>query len=140
VIPQDVRLPANGVVTLPASDAGKFLNYNGYGYEDPDTVYKLQWHAALDKGRYQVTVRYAASSSASKVALVVDGHAQSLVLPAGQGERSVTAIVERDIARQPDAMQLELTPAEPFTKGTPLGVDVIAVSVRASAPGGEHPR
>jgi len=140
VVPQDARAPVNGVVTLPGTDAERFLNYNGYGYEDPDTVYKLQWHAALDKGRYDVTVRYAASGSPRTVALVVDGHAQALALPAGQGEQSVTAHVERDVARQPDAMQLALTPSEPFSKGTPLGVDVVEVSVRPTTSGGSRPR
>jgi len=139
VIPKDVRAPVNGVVTLPGADAEKFLNYNGYGYEDPDTVYKLRWHASLDEGRYEVIVRYAASRSPRTVELVVDGHAQALVLPAGQGKQSVTAHVERDVARQPDAMQLELTPPEPFSKGTPLGVDVLEVTLRARTPGAKRP-
>lgn len=138
VTPQDIRTPVQGVVTLPESDAEHFLNYNGYGYEDPATVYKLQWHAALGKGLYEATVRYVASRSPTPMALVVDGHAQALVLPAGQGERSVTARVLRDAIRQPDAMQLALTPPEPFVKGTPLGVQIVQVSLRAATTGADH--
>jgi alpha-L-fucosidase len=130
VTPQDIRSPVGGVVTLPAADAEHFLNYNGYGYEDPDTVYKLQWHAALRAGSYEVTVSYMAPHAATSVALVVDGHAQSLTLPAGQGEHSISLRAARDVARQPDAMQLALTPPEPFIKGTPLGVEVVRVTVR----------
>jgi alpha-L-fucosidase len=138
VTPQDIRTAIQGVATLPEGDAEHFLNYNGYGYEDPDTVYKLQWHAALGKGLYEATVRYVASPSPTPVALIVDGHAQALVLPAGQGERSVTAHVLRDAIRQPDAMQLALTPPEPFVKGTPLGVKVVQVSLQAATTGEDH--
>jgi alpha-L-fucosidase len=131
VRPDAVTAGADGVVQLAAERAEHFLNYNGYGYEDPSTLYKLRWHAALGAGRYRLRLHYIGADRPARLDLLVDGARQTLVLPAGKGnalERDVE--IERDLHKQPYAMQVELTPVEPFHKGDRLPVVVQGVEIR----------
>jgi alpha-L-fucosidase len=124
----------DGTLRLQADKAEHFLNYNGYGYEDPATVYKLRWHAALPAGRYIARIRYQAPTKPVLIDLIVDGHSQSLTLPAGKGAATASVEVDRDKANEPYAMRVEITPRAPFLKGQALPVKVEAVSLSTLAP------
>jgi alpha-L-fucosidase len=120
---------ADGTVYLRADKAEHFLNYNGYGYEDSATVYKLRWHAALPAGRYTASIQYQASATPARIDLVVDGHSRSLALAAGKGAATASVEVSRDNTNEPYAMRVEITPRAPFLKGQALPVKVEAVSL-----------
>jgi alpha-L-fucosidase len=126
VRPQAVAPGRHGNVYLGASRAAHFLNYNGYGYEDESTVYKLRWYAAVGPGRYVATVRYRRILKPVRADIVVDGHRTTLTLP--PGGRCVVSI-ERDTANEPYAMRVELTPVEPFRKGTALPARISSVAI-----------
>ena len=121
VRPNALRPSPDGRVILTEATAAHFLNYNGYGYAAPDTLYKLRWHAAAGPGRYRAELRYRAVPAPHRLDLVVDGHVTHLTLPAGG---RATVLVARDPAAEPYAMRVELTPVEPFHKGDALPVKV----------------
>ncbi|WP_158882298.1 alpha-L-fucosidase [Rhodanobacter sp. L36] len=131
VRPVAVNPSSDGRVQLEAQHAEHFLNYNGYGYEDPSTLYKLRWFAGLRGDHYKLTVHYIGAEKPARLDLVVDGQRQTLLLEAGKGQHLV---YETDIQRnrhvQPYAMQIELTPVEPFHKGDRLPVAVESVETR----------
>jgi len=51
VVPPSVQADASGILTLEASQATSFYNYNGRGYYDPPTVYKQRWDFAPRRAR-----------------------------------------------------------------------------------------
>jgi alpha-L-fucosidase len=132
VRPDAMSPDTNGAVHLEAKHAQHFLNYNGYGYEDPSTVYKLRWYAAIGAGHYRLTVHYHGATSSTKPPIKldvrVDGQRQTLSLGTGN-DAGASLRVRRDLHAQPYAMQVELTPVEPFHKGDPLPVTVDAVDI-----------
>lgn len=130
VRPDAVAASPDGTVTLDAHHAEHFLNYNGHGYEDPSTLYKLRWYAALGAGHYKLSLRYVGGEKPARIDLLVDGKRQTLSLPAGKGRQLVReADVVRDEHTEPYAMQIELTPVEPFHKGKQLPVSVEGIQV-----------
>jgi alpha-L-fucosidase len=130
VRPDAVIASADGNVHLDARHAEHFLNYNGYGYEDPSTLYKLRWHAALGAGHHDLTLHYIGGDQPARLDLVVDGQRQTLSLAAGKGQPlSQHAGIVRDSRAQPYAMQVELTPVEPFHKGDALPVAIESVEI-----------
>jgi alpha-L-fucosidase len=58
----------------------------------------------------------------------VDGQRQTLSFGTGN-DAGASLRVRRDLHVQPYAMQVELTPVEPFHKGDPLPVTVDAVDI-----------
>jgi alpha-L-fucosidase len=116
---------ADGTFALTAKEADSFLNYNGYGYEDPATTYKLRWRLAAKPGPYRVTVEHAAMGTDATMDLVVNGMRHPLHLKAGTTETSA----EVSLQKKTDGTVLELTPPEPFYKGTKLAAKVDAVKV-----------
>ena len=136
VRPHAVAASSDGRVRLSAQHAEHFLNYNGFGYEDPSTVYKLRWYAALSEGDYQFTIHYVAGDKPARLDLLVDGQRQTVSLAAGAGQHLAHAVSgRRDSNAQPYAMQVELTPVEPFHKGDRLPVLIEAVDI---LPSGKH--
>ncbi|GAB3792654.1 alpha-L-fucosidase [Dyella agri] len=127
VRPDAVAPGTDGHLQLAVAQAEHFLNYNGYGYEDPSTVYKLRWHAQAGAGDYTLTVHYRDAHAAAKLDVWVDGHPQALALPAGDGTARLR--VSRDPHAFPYAMQVELTPVAPFHKGDRLPAIVEAVEL-----------
>ncbi|MBD8899974.1 alpha-L-fucosidase [Rhodanobacter sp. DHG33] len=127
VRPDAVAPDANGRVNLAVAQAEHFLNYNGYGYDDPSTLYKLRWHAQAGAGDYALTVQYHDAQASAKLDVWVDGHPHTLVLPAGKGTASLR--VSRDLRAFPYAMQVELTPVAPFHKGDRLPATVESVQL-----------
>jgi alpha-L-fucosidase len=131
VRPDAVGADANGRIELAAAHAERFLNYNGFGYEDPSTTYKLRWDAQASAPAYDVTVHYTPSATPAVVDLVVDGKRQPLALAPGHGATATVAVkATRNASRQPYAMRVELTPAEPFHKGDrlPAGIDGVTLT------------
>jgi alpha-L-fucosidase len=116
---------ADGSFTLPAKEADRFLNYNGYGYEDPATTYKLRWRLASKPGQYRVIIEHAAMETDATMDLVLDGTRMPLHMKAGATETSTDV----SIHEKTDETVLELTPSEPFYKGTKLAAKVETVMV-----------
>lgn len=127
VRPDAVAPGADGHVHLSAAQAEHFLNYNGYGYDDPPSLYKLRWHAQAGTGDYMLIVHYRDAHAPAKLDVWVDGHPRTLALPDGEGTASLH--VNRDTHAFPYAMQLELTPVAPFHKGDRLPATVEAVEL-----------
>ncbi|MFK2879195.1 alpha-L-fucosidase [Rhodanobacter hydrolyticus] len=127
VRPDAVAPGADGRMDLAAAQAEHFLNYNGYGYDDPSTLYKLRWHAQAGAGDYTLTLRYRDAHAPAQLDVWVDGHPRTLALPAGKGTASLR--VSRDLHAFPYAMQVELTPVAPFHKGDKLPAAIEAVEL-----------
>ncbi|SFL22742.1 alpha-L-fucosidase [Rhodanobacter glycinis] len=127
VRPDAVAPDADGHVHLAAAQAEHFLNYNGYGYNDPPTVYKLRWHAQVGAGDDTLTVHYRGAQARAKLDVWVDGHPRTLALPAGDGTAHLR--VSRDPRVFPYAMQVELTPVTPFRKGDRLPATIESVEL-----------
>jgi alpha-L-fucosidase len=125
---------ADGRVRLSAAHAERFLDYNGYGYDDPPSLYKLRWYAAVGVGDYALAVHYRDARAPARLDVWVDGRRQPLALPAGAGTARLR--VRRDARAQPYAMQVELTPVAPFHKGDSLPATIDAVEL---APAGATP-
>lgn len=127
VRPDAVAPDAGGHVRLQAAHAEHFFNYNGYGYEDPSTLYKLRWYASAGAGDYMLTVHYRDAGASAHLDVWMDGHHQTLALRAGHGAASLR--VRRDVGAEPYAMQVELTPVAPFHKGDrlPAVIDSVAL-------------
>jgi len=135
VRPDAVAPGADGQVHLVAAQAEHFLNYNGYGYDDPSTVYKLRWQVRAGSGDYRLTVHYRDAKPGSRLDAWVDGHPHTLALPAGSGAASLR--VSRDAHAEPWAMQVELTPVAPFHKGEPLPAGIESVELAPLAGGSQ---
>jgi len=120
----------DGRVKLIPAQASHFLNYNGHGYDDPSTVYKLRWYVALGAGRYQATVHYPPMVQPARADIIIDGHRTTITLPRN-GKAVVT--VDRDMIAEPYAMKVELTPVEPFHKGDVLPVQVKRIDLKSVA-------
>jgi alpha-L-fucosidase len=114
----DEALPPAGPLTLDAKTAEKFYNYNGRGYEAPKTVYKLRW--PVPSGCASLTFHVDGQGS---VALVSNSRARTVAIKEGTKE-NVT--IGKDHT-------LELTPPEPFEKGTPLPVTIRSIDFKPQA-------
>ena len=138
VRPDAVAAGANGQVHLAAAQAEHFLNYNGYGYEDPPTIYKLRWYAQPVAGDCLLTVRYRDARPGARLDVWVDGHPHVLALPAGEGAAHLR--VGRDPRAFPYAMQVELTPVAPFHKGDSLPAGIASVELAPLTDSGDNSR
>lgn len=130
VRPDAVAADKDGRIVLAEKQAAHFLNYNGYGYAAPETLYKLRWYAQASPGRYRIDIRYRPMARAQKADLTVDGHPVTLTLPRNG---HAVAVGVRNTALQPYAMQVELTPVEPFHKGDTLPVMIKEVTLKELA-------
>lgn len=107
VIPPSVAPGSDGVVTLAGKQADTFYNYNGRGYYERPSIYKLQWHFTARPGRYRLDV----APGRKGMAVEIDG------APAG-GEASLG---------QREFHTLTITPPKPFVKGDRLPAAVESV-------------
>ena len=118
-------------MVLATAAADQFLNFNGLGYEAPATIYKLRWYAEAMPGRYRAEVRYARVARGGTMVLVVGGERHEVQLEAGKGDGVWSSEVQ--VMRGPAAVggveSVELTPKEPFVKGTALPVVVESVGL-----------
>jgi alpha-L-fucosidase len=120
-----VAATADGSLALEAARADRFLNYNGRGYEDPATTYKLRWEIEATLGRYKVEVHYAKTEKAGVMDMIAGTERTEIPTKAGQGADVWTG--EMTLPRGTNS--LELTPKEPFFKGNRLPVKVESVQL-----------
>ena len=106
--------PPTGPVVLDLQTAEKFYNYNGQGYEAPKTLYKLRWN--VQSGCAALTFHV---DGAGKIALVSNHQARTLTLGAGSIQHVTIA----------SDHVLEITPPEPFEKGTQLPVTIRTIDL-----------
>ena len=124
-----VKAVGDGSVALDVAKADSFLNFNGRGYEAPATVYKLRWYAETAPGRYRAEVHYAKAAEGGTMVLLVGSERHEVKLESGKGDAMWSSEVQvmRGPAAVGGAESVELTPKEPFVKGTPLPVKVESV-------------
>jgi len=128
VRPDAIAPDANGSVRLMEGSASQFQNYNGYGYQELAKTYKLRWNVSLPAGRYQAIVHFNAPiEKTGSIDLVIDGVPRTLTLV--RGMQSVSTDVARDTTAFPYAMQVEVTPKEPFTKAESLPAEIRQVDL-----------
>jgi len=135
VQPPSIAPEAGGNFLLAPETADHFFNYNGAGYEAPRTLYKLRWLIAAAPGEYRIEIDVKDLQSQSKLDLVVDGHREPLIVPhfdAGSGtiKARIRILPKNSPLRDSQSASpssIELTPPEPFLKGTSLPVEVRAV-------------
>jgi alpha-L-fucosidase len=129
VQPDTIAPQSDGRIVLKASQADHFMNYNGRGYEAPATVYKLRWNIAAKAGQYRIALTYRPKPEAASLCLMVNGKAMVTKVGA-QDQADVSAgprVLElTDSVRIADESYstVEITPPQPFFKGTPLQADV----------------
>ncbi len=133
VRPKAIAAASDGRFRLQPEQASHYLNYNGEGYEDPATLYKLMWKVDAQASDYTCVVSYAPLPQRTRVDLWIDGKRYPLELAgaaSGTKEIASQAIhVQRNRAAQPYAMQVEITPPSPFEQGSRLPVAIHAVEL-----------
>jgi alpha-L-fucosidase len=123
---------ASGAFLLAPKQADQFYNYNGYGYEDPPTLYKLRWNIAANSGRYRLTLAHSALTHPAQVELVVNpccADAVHTLITLHPGTTSTTLFIT--IPSSSAHTALELTPPEPFYKGTWLPAEITSIQLNS---------
>jgi len=131
VAPPTVAATPDGSFVLTPEEADRFYNYNGYGYEDPATLYKLRWFAATKPGRYTLQVDYNGATASAAIDIVVNGQRERIALPVAT-EKTSTKTVKLQLTAA--VTNVEVTPVEPFHKGTPLPAHVLTVRLVPDKP------
>lgn len=127
-----VHPASDGAIRLTRETADLFYNANGEGYDDPPTIRKEQWHAAIERpGRYRVELVH----KPGKFARVLD---------IGVGDQAIKAVVYGDdrgptaagevTLKHSDDMILTVTPGSPAERAAPLGVTLDGVSLIFESP------
>lgn len=133
VRPKAIAAASDGSVHLPSAQASHYLNYNGEGYEDPATLYKLMWKVDTNATDYTCAVRYTPGPQPAQIDLWIDGQRYRLDLAgAASGTKEVASQaihVHRDRVAHPYAMQVEITPPSPFEQGSRLPVSIHSVEL-----------
>ena len=114
VIDKPLGMASTGPFVLGEKSAAKFYNYNGLGYEAPKTLYKMRW--AVRKGCASMTFH---TEGEGEVTLVAEGRARTVTLKDGATEAVTIGADET----------FEVTPPEPFLKGTPLPLAIRSIDV-----------
>ena len=114
VIDKSLPIYDAGPSVLDEKSAEKFYNYNGRGYEAPKTLYKMRW--AVRRGCASTTFH---AKGEGEVALVSNGSSRKVMLKDGSTEEVVIG----------DDETLEITPPEPFLKGTPLPLTIQSIDL-----------
>jgi alpha-L-fucosidase len=126
VTPPSISADADGSFLLRPEQADHFLNYNGYGYEDPPTLYKLRWIVNAKPGAYKLILEMAGTLKESKPDVVVDGRPLGPgVLKISEEGVSISHLIR--VANVSRLTSVQVTPQEPFLKGTPLPAKVLSV-------------
>ena len=125
VTPDSIAAAADGSFALTPEQADHFLNYNGFGYEAPATLYKLRWTIAAKPGSYDLVMEASGSQGALGLDEVVNGRRYPQRL---QAAVATTVLKQRvRIESRVGSTTIEVTPPEPFAKGTALGAKVLSV-------------
>jgi alpha-L-fucosidase len=112
VIPPSLSADADGSFLLKPEQADHFQNYNGYGYGDPPTLYKLRWIVNAKPGKYKVVLDATDASKGPQPDVVIDGKRLT--------QREVSMGEPIHIAKVSGLTSIEITPHQPFSKGTRL--------------------
>ncbi|QOY88609.1 alpha-L-fucosidase [Paludibaculum fermentans] len=107
VIPPTLQPAASGALTLTSKQADSFYNYNGRGYYERPSVYKMEWHFTSKPGKYRLTV----APTNAGMAVTIDGK------PAGEQVELMAG----------EYHTLAITPPKPFVKGDRLATVVESV-------------
>ncbi|WP_254064550.1 alpha-L-fucosidase [Granulicella sp. S156] len=129
VRPAAIAPEPDGHFVLGTGKADHFVNYNGYGYEAPSTVYKLRWHVASTAGLYRVALRYKPSQTPASVDLVVNGRRQPIQLASTSASGDGTAVLDHIRIENRAVTSIEITPPEPFYKGTKLPDGILSLEL-----------
>jgi alpha-L-fucosidase len=134
VIPTTTKPNRDGMILLENKNADSFYNYNGYGYEDPPTIYKLQWAiAGTQPGRYKVDIFYRKPTAPSTADLLIGQQRETVALDANQAASTDASIFKTStevVISKPSAYEwVKITPQEPFIKGTKLGAEILRVEL-----------
>ncbi len=133
VRPASIAAAPDGSFHLELEQASHYLNYNGEGYEDPSTLYKLTWQIDAKASDYTATVSYKPLPQRTQIDLWVDGQRYPLNLASAVAYSheiaSQTIHVHRDRGTHPYAMKLELTPPAPFEQGSRLPVTIRSIEL-----------
>ena len=130
VAPASTASDAAGNFFLTPSAADRFFNYNGAGYEAPKTLYKLRWFLDAPPGRYRAEIDVQPTQAKAGMDLVVDGLRIPLTV---RFSAAASVTIRQNIRVSPASSEtaspvsIELTPPEPFLKGTQLPCSVVAV-------------
>jgi len=133
VIPSTTKPNRDGIISLDSKKADTFYNYNGYGYEDPPTIYKEQWAiAGTPPGRYKADIFYRKPPVSSSVDLLVGP--QRIAIALDGSTTSTDASVYKtsavfEIVEPSDYQWVKLTPPEPFVKGTKLAAEILRIEL-----------
>jgi alpha-L-fucosidase len=126
VTPPSISADADGSFLLKPEQADHFLNYNGYGYEDPATLYKLRWIVNAKPGSYKLTLEILGTLKESSPDLVVDGKRLGPgVAKTSESGVSISQVI--NVGNASGLTHIEVTPHEPFSKGTALPVKVLSL-------------
>jgi len=134
VIPPTVKPAPDGILTLDSRNADTFYNYNGYGYEDPPTIYKQQWAIAGAKpGRYKMKVFYRQPTAASAADILIGQQRRTIAFDTSHPVPAEAAVfktsAEVTLAKPSAYEWVKITPPEPFTKGTKLGAEILRIEL-----------
>ncbi|HEY1902135.1 MAG TPA: alpha-L-fucosidase [Terracidiphilus sp.] len=129
VQPETIGPQPDGRIVLKASQADHFMNYNGRGYEAPATLYKLRWNIAAKAGNYRIALTYRPRLEAEQLCVMVDGKS-SLTWVDAQGKTDDSG--GSQVVELPGSVRIaggsfstiEITPPQPFFKGTSLQADI----------------
>jgi alpha-L-fucosidase len=130
VVQQEAIAPQpDGRIVLRASQADHFMNYNGRGYEAPATLYKLRWTVTAKAGNYRIALTYRPSVKAALLCVAVDGKpivtgVKAQAAADGSGGSQVVELPSSVTITGASSSMIEITPPQPFFKGTPLQADV----------------
>jgi len=126
VQPDTIAPQVDGSIVLKASQADHFMNYNGRGYEAPSTLYKLRWNVAAKPGSYRVALRYRSKSQNAGAVVMVNGKsiAARFAAPSDVVSPQELTLAETVMIGDKPYTTVEITPPQPFFKGTPLQADV----------------
>jgi len=133
VRPKTIAAAGDGSFHLQPTQASHYLNYNGEGYEEPASLYKLTWQIDAKASDYTCTVTYTPLPQHAQMDLWIDGKRYPLNLASAvagtQESTSQTIHVHRDRVTHPYAMQVEITPASPFGQGSRIPVTVRSIEL-----------
>jgi len=130
VVQQEAIAPQpDGRIVLRASQADHFMNYNGRGYEAPATLYKLRWTVSAKAGNYRIALTYRPSVKAAQLCVTVDGkpivtEVKAQAAADGSGGSQVVELPTTVTITGASSSMIEITPPQPFSKGTPLQANV----------------
>jgi alpha-L-fucosidase len=130
VVQQEAIAPQpDGRIVLRASQADHFMNYNGRGYEAPATLYKLRWTVSAKAGNYRIALTYRPSVKAAQLCVTVDGKpivtgVRAQAAADGSGGSQVAELPSRVRITGASSSMIEITPPQPFVKGTALLADI----------------